>query len=292
MIRPLFILIVIVLTISCKEDNSNFDGRSQEEIELLTSLLEEKESFISMLTQELDEINDDLNAIQITTDTNSIIDPTEKIALYDSLLTQSNERVDKLENLLSTSNTSNDVKLLKSVIRDLNARITEKEKLIASLQIENDSLKTENTELISEVSTLENEYDILLRDVDKKKRELDSIQEEVIKQQEISEKEKKRLAVEVKELKEQIQQKQAEVYFDLAYETLSEAEEIKLGWFSGKRKKIKGDLIEIAYENFRQACLLGHPDAAMYISKILYQEDYNQYISIDRSSSRLGKCGI
>lgn len=297
MMKISYITVIIgctLLMFSCVSDNSEklVIKKYERRLDTYKGIIDEKEKFISLLNNELDEISTDLNNIQPENDSLLFRDPIDKITFYDSLLTQSTNKVYELENLLKKASNAGDARLLKTMVTDLNSRLIEKEKVITELRIENKQLKLENDTLNIKVADLKEETDELKDEVSQSKDRLKDVLIETKKVISKASDENNELIAENKNLIEEQNRVKRNLHFRIAVESLKKADKIKVGIFAKNKKEIKTDLILTAYENFREACKLGHDEASRYIRILISSKTYYEYLEINRSAKSISECGI
>ncbi|MDC1283773.1 hypothetical protein N8Z19_00035 [Saprospiraceae bacterium] len=264
-------------------------------IKRLESVLAQKNEFVDLLNSELSSINttlDGINEDQFFSDSNAI-DPLVKIAKFDSLLILGQNRISELENIAKKRTSNADSRLLNSIISNLNKKLFEKEKSIALLKIENDSLKFTNEIQSDSIINLTVLKSKLLADVSKQEGKLDSVKNMLEREKRELEIEKENLKKDLYSSKEQIEIEKRNSYFEFAVELLDEYNNTSTNFLQRGKKKMKVNLLNSSYENFRKACFLGHPESKLYIRKLLSSEPYIKDLKLTRSSkSNFSSCGI
>jgi small-conductance mechanosensitive channel len=304
MIRPYYpfwfkwacFIAVPYLLISCDQgDKSAEESEYILRIQDLEEILEEKESFIYSLSNEISSINTMFDQIGYFGDSIDLLDTsvdiTDRILYFDSLLVASNERISYLEKQVENAPSPGESDLLTVVVKDLRQSLADKERIIASLNRENDSLKVGNAEL---AENLNEQIDIrtrLQQEVKEQEQKLSNLRKSLEREKLAFEREREELMHDLQQTKLMIDEEKAKAHFDIAKGLLEQYDSAKEGLQLGKRK-MRRDLLEQAYYHFRQACLLGERQASNFIRILLTNKEYSKDLTVQQSGKQLTECGI
>lgn len=289
-IVKLCIFIFTCSTVACVSDSK--EAELIKEIERLNEKIVDRDNFIEDLQDEIGGINDLFDSIEIAQliidinqdDVNFNVE--DKIIFMDSLIVQSESRINELEKQIEAYSPSRrETKLLTETIRNLKNTLSSSETLIENLkqeiqqrdiviQSQQSRLNVVNNELIATTQDLSRAND--RTEYLQEQNEILDTENEGLKDH--SQKLAYDLTTEKKEAKYKISKiESATEQYEKGVEYLSEYERIKkkLG-----KKREKRELINNAYQKFKSAKSLGHPKADNKLSYILNKPKYRKHVII------------